>query len=182
MNVIILPGSGCAPTRSCNHYAWLERALIDRGVTDDVRSTTPSMPDADACRRHIWVPHREHDLRCDANTVIVGHSSGAACAMRVAARHAVRGIVLVAGTDDDSGDATERASGYFDDAFDYDTIASNCARGIECVIGARDSSVPAAMQLALAKKLGARARARETRDHFFTPPAEEIFDAVKRFL
>jgi predicted alpha/beta hydrolase family esterase len=102
--------------------------------------------------------------------------------MRVAERNKVRGIVLVAGYDDDLGDAGEKASGYFDEAFDYEKIAHNCQKEIECVIGMRDSLVPADVQLALAKKLRANVSAIDARDHFFTPPAEEIFDAVKRLL
>ena len=183
MNVIVLPGSGCAPTRECNYYHWLERALVDRGIVADVRVTIPSMPDPHLCRRNVWVPHVEREMRCDASSVVVGHSSGAVCAMRVAERNALRGIVLVAGDDDDLGDADERASGYFGpDAFDYDKIHENCGGRVECVIGARDSLVPAEMQRALAVKLRARETLCERRDHFFTPPAEEIVDAIVRML
>ena len=77
MNVIVLPGSGCAPTRECNYYHWLERALVDRGIVADVRVTIPSMPDPHLCRRNVWVPHVEREMRCDASSVVVGHSSGA---------------------------------------------------------------------------------------------------------
>lgn len=38
----------------------------------------------------------------------------------------VRGIVFVVGYDDDLGDATECAFGYFDDVFDYGKIVLNC--------------------------------------------------------
>jgi len=33
-------------------------------------------------RESIWLPFMEKDLRCDEETVIIGHSSGAAAAMR----------------------------------------------------------------------------------------------------
>lgn len=106
--------------------------------------------------------------------------------MRLAERRALRGIVLVAGYDDDLGDANERASGYFDDAFDYEAIKANCGGGehpqIDCIIGMRDSLVPPEMQRALAVKLGARETLCERRDHFFTPPAEEIVEAIQRLL
>ena len=75
------------------------------------------------------------------------------------------------GDDDDLGGADERASGYFGpDAFDYDKIHENCGGRVECVIGARDSLVPAEMQRALAVKLRARETLCERRDHFFTLP------------
>ena len=90
--------------------------------------------------------------------------------------------LLVAGYDDDLGDENERASGYFGpDPFDYEKIKANCAGGVDCVIGLRDSLVPAEMQRALAAKLDARETLCERRDHFFTPPAEEIVDAILRF-
>ena len=186
MNVILLPGSGCAPTLECNYYAWLRRALLDRGLVADVRVTVPSMPDAQLCRRKFWIPHCEDVLRADERSIVVGHSSGAVCALRLAERNRLRGIVLVAGYDDDLGDAGERASGYFDDAFDYEAIKANCGGGerprIDCVIGMRDSLVPPEMQRALAVKLGARETLCERRDHFFTSPAEEIVEAIRRFL
>ena len=180
MNVIILPGSGCTPTRQCNFYSWLERALLDRGIVSDVRMA--NMPSPYVCERALWVPFTEDTLKCDANSIIVGHSSGAVCALRVAERNKLRGIVLVAGYDDDLGDANERASGYFGpDAFDYDGIHANCGGRVECVIGERDSLVPASVQHALAAKLKASVSSCPRRDHFFTAPCEEIVDVVKKF-
>ena len=157
MNVILLPGSGCTPTMECNYYSWLAKTLVDRGICADVRVTVPGMPDPHVCRRSKWIPHCEEVLKCDANSVVVGHSSGAVCALRLAERNVLRGIVLVAGYDDDLGDENERASGYFGpDPFDYEKIKANCAGGVDCVIGLRDSLVPAEMQRALAAKLDAR--------------------------
>ena len=182
MNIILLPGSGCTPTMECNYYSWLAKTLVDRGICADVRVTVPGMPDPHVCRRSKWIPHCEEVLKCDANSVVVGHSSGAVCALRLAERNVLRGIVLVAGYDDDLGDENERASGYFGpDPFDYEKIKANCAGGVDCVIGLRDSLVPAEMQRALAAKLDARETLCERRDHFFTPPAEEIVDAILRF-
>ena len=182
MNVILLPGSGCTPTMECNYYSWLAKTLVDRGICADVRVTVPGMPDPHVCRRSKWIPHCEEVLKCDANSVVVGHSSGAVCALRLAERNVLRGIVLVAGYDDDLGDENERASGYFGpDPFDYEKIKANCAGGVDCVIGLRDSLVPAEMQRALAAKLAARETLCERRDHFFTPPAEEIVDAILHF-
>ena len=35
------------------------------------------MPDPNLARESVWVPFMRDTLRCDANTVVVGHSSGA---------------------------------------------------------------------------------------------------------
>ena len=79
------------------------------------------------------------------STVVVGHSSGAVAAMRLAERCKLRGIVVVAGYDSDLGDANERASGYFDRPFDWDAIRANC--GFVCAVGgARDDLVDIAIQ------------------------------------
>lgn len=180
MNVIILPGSGCTPTRRSNFYAWLERELIARGITADVRMA--DMPSPYVCERAVWVPFTENVFKCDENSIIVGHSSGAVCAMRVAERNKLRAIVLVAGYDDDLGDAGERASGYFGpDAFDYDAIRANCDGRVTCVIGERDDLVPADVQRALAAKLDAAVKSCPGRDHFFHAPCEEIVDVVRAF-
>jgi len=181
MNVVILPGSGCTPTRECNYYAWLERELKRRNICDDVRMS--DMPDPHVCRRNVWVPFVENELKLDGASIIVGHSSGAVCALRLAERNRVRGVVLVAGYDDDLGDANERASGYFGpDPFEYDKIRENCDGRIDCVIGMRDYLVEPSVQIALAEKLRARETRCENRSHFFTPPAEEIVEAIERMI
>ena len=181
MNVVILPGSGCTPTRECNYYAWLESELKRRNICDDVRMS--DMPDPHVCRRNVWVPFVENELKLDGASIVIGHSSGAVCALRLAERNRVRGVVLVAGYDDDLGDANERASGYFGpDAFDYDKIRENCDGRIDCVIGMRDYLVEPSVQIALAEKLRARETRCENRSHFFTPPAEEIIEAIERMI
>ena len=168
-----------------SYYSWLAKTLVDRGICADVRVTVPGMPDPFAFKDVVfWVPSSSTMvLKCDANSVVVGHSSGAVCALRLAERNVLRGIVLVAGYDDDLGDENERASGYFGpDPFDYEKMKANCTKGIDAVIGLRDSLVPAEVQRALAAKLDARETLCERRDHFFTPPAEEIVEAIMHFV
>lgn len=52
------------------------------------------------------------ELVCDDNTVIIGHSSGAAAAMRYAEQWPVAGLVLVGAYSTDLDDETEQLSGY----------------------------------------------------------------------
>ena len=51
-----------------------------------------------------------------------------------------QGIILIASYDSDLGDANERASGYFDRAFDYDAMRRNCDF-VAAVAAARDALV-----------------------------------------
>ena len=149
-----------------------------------------NMPDPHVCREKIWVPFVREELipkGAAESTVVVGHSSGAVAAMRLAERSKLRGIVLVAGYDSDLGDANERASGYFDRAFDWDAIRANC--GFVCAVGgALDDLVDIAIQRRVAVEclgLEAGTPGREwlelpDEDHFFSPPAKALVDALER--
>lgn len=70
----------------------------------------------------------------------MGHSSGAQAALRYAELHAVRGVVLVAATYSDLGDAHERASGYYpqpngrggeSNPYLFAKMKENCARWVQ---------------------------------------------------
>ena len=62
----------------------------------------------------MWVPHLLNHIRVDEHSIIVGHSSGALCAMRLLESQKVYGVVLVSAAHTDLGDDHERLSGYFD--------------------------------------------------------------------
>ena len=75
-----------------------------------------NFPDPMHARREIWIPHIRSLAEKQAdpkNVILVGHSSGAQAALRYAEQYEVHGIVLVAATYSDLGDAHERASGYY---------------------------------------------------------------------
>ena len=58
-----------------NWYAWLQQRLQTDGQFDEVVLKT--MPDPMRARRSIWLPFILSTLKADAQTIIVGHSSGA---------------------------------------------------------------------------------------------------------
>ncbi|XP_029594879.1 putative hydrolase RBBP9 [Salmo trutta] len=66
------------------------------------------MPDPVTAREQIWLPFIQEKLKCDEETVIIGHSSGAAAAMRYAETHKVFGLILVGAYTSDLGDENER--------------------------------------------------------------------------
>ena len=129
----------------------------------------------------------EEELGASPACVVVGHSSGAVAALRLAERRRLRGIVVIAGYDSDLGDANERASGYFDRPFQWDVIRANCGF-VACVGGARDSLVDIDIQRRVALeclglepgKTGAEWLELPNRDHFFTPPFPELVDLLDR--
>lgn len=57
--VIILPGSGCTPTRECNFYAWFGDA-IER--TRRYEAVMRNMPDPHVCREKKWIPFINEQL------------------------------------------------------------------------------------------------------------------------
>ena len=114
VRAVIVPGNGGAsyptPLRG-GFYGDLAARLEASNLFTEVISL--SMPDPNAARRSIWIPHLVDTLRVDKETIVIGHSSGAEACMRLAEEHAVYGIVLVAACHTDLGDAGERASGWY---------------------------------------------------------------------
>uniref|UniRef100_A0A673YUI9 Retinoblastoma binding protein 9 n=1 Tax=Salmo trutta TaxID=8032 RepID=A0A673YUI9_SALTR len=83
-------------------YDWLMTYILD--MTCLLRN----MPDPVTAREQIWLPFIQEKLKCDEETVIIGHSSGAAAAMRYAETHKVFGLILVGAYTSDLGDENER--------------------------------------------------------------------------
>lgn len=93
------------------HALGLE--VINRTFPDNVRA-----------RASIWLPFLE-ELGAGADTILIGHSSGAVAALRYAETHRVLGSVLVGVCHTDLGDAGERASGYYRAPWRWDDIRRN---------------------------------------------------------
>ena len=107
------------------------------------------MPDADRARRRVWAPFIEAELvRGDEDVVVVGHSSGALAALRLAERSRVRALVLVSATPSDLGDANEAASGWYDDPWLWERVRAN-ARRVVLFASDDDPFIPIALQRAV---------------------------------
>ena len=181
--VVLVPGNGMDgdldDLRSCNYYGWAEREFVRRGF--EVRLSP--MPDPLYAKESLWVPFIKDTLGADEGAVLIGHSSGAAAALRVAEKQRLRGLVLVAAYDSDLGDELERASGYFSRPFDWAAVGRNCGFVVQFA-GARDGLVPIDVQRRVGAALGDACDYRELprRDHFFAPPFAELLDAVEGHL
>lgn len=82
-------------------------------------------PDNDLARKSIWIPFLKDSLKADKKTVVIGHSSGAVCAMRYAEKYPLFGSVLIGACYTDLGFEKERLSGYYNEAWNWKTIRNN---------------------------------------------------------
>lgn len=125
-NVVIVPGngSGCA---AANFYPWLAAELRALGHTVSLQE----MPDPDVAREAVWLPFIRGTLGAGAGTVLVGHSSGACAAVRLAETDALFAVVAVSLTPDDLGSANERASGYYSRPWEWAKVRANVAHVVQ---------------------------------------------------
>ncbi|ESO87682.1 hypothetical protein LOTGIDRAFT_204460 [Lottia gigantea] len=119
--VVIVPGNGCTDPLRANWYGWLYNRLIQARI--DCR--LEEMPDPYDAKESVWIPYMHDELKCDKNTIIVGHSSGAEAAMRYAEKYKVKGIILVSGCVTDLGMESERVSGYYNRPWLWEKMKAN---------------------------------------------------------
>ncbi|KAI9330081.1 putative hydrolase RBBP9-like protein [Obelidium mucronatum] len=131
-------------------------------------------------KRSIWIPHIRNTMKCNEESVLIGHSSGAVAALRFAEEFRVKGIVLVAAYDNSLGDDGEQASGYFDGPFDWAKIKKNCGFIVQFA-GAEDSLVPVEVQRRVRDALMPKVVYIEEPegDHFFEPPFTNLIDQIE---
>ena len=179
-SVVIVPGNG-AGCASANFYPRLRASLQRAGHAVRLQE----MPDADAAREAIWLPFIAGELGAGADTLLVGHSSGAVAGLRLAEGSRLGALVLVSVTPSDLGDANERASGYYSRPWQWARIRERVPR-IVMFASTDDPFIPLALQREAAAGLrGAPAPPGHTfeyvelsgRSHFFSAQQAEITDA-----
>lgn len=115
-----MPGNGGAKI-DFGWFPYIKIGLEHLGVTVVARD----FPDPELARAGYWLPFLENELKVCADTILIGHSSGAVAAMRFAEKHEVFGSVLVSACHTDLGIAEEKASGYFDSPWSWEEISRN---------------------------------------------------------
>lgn len=171
--VIVIPGMGCTPIASSNWYTWLADELQKRV---NVECSLTDFPDPHMCRESQWIPFVEQLIGDNAsNTIVVGHSSGAACAMRLLERTTERpldGCILVAAAYTDLNDADERKSEYFNRPWDWNRMSQGSSK-IVLFHGTDDPLIPIEEAKFIAKKLECYEhftfRQMPRKSHFFRP-------------
>ncbi len=120
MKVLFIPGNGGGGPND-NWFPYLKNELEKLGI----RVVASEFPDNYLAREAYWVPFLKDNLKADEQTILVGHSSGAIAAMRLAEATRLLGSVLVGAYHTDLGLAMEKQSGYFDRPWDWDAIIRN---------------------------------------------------------
>lgn len=121
------------------------------------------------------------NIGLDETTVVVGHSSGAACAMRLLEQEQLLlGCVLVAACYTDLGDESERRSGYFNRPWDWEKM-KNGAKQIILFHSEDDHLIPVQEARHIALKLAGNNNfdyhEMDGKSHFFSP-WQEILDVM----
>ena len=157
--VAIIPGNGDGDVEECNWNKW-------------VRNEIDKMPDLTAVLKNM------PDLKCDEDTVIIGHSSGAEAAMRYAEKYKVKGIVLVSAYHTDLGKDYEKISGYFSRPWEWDKIKENC--GFIMQFGSTDDPfVPFEEQQEVADHLKSDLKKFEDQGHFLSIMFPELIEGLR---
>jgi predicted alpha/beta hydrolase family esterase len=119
MKVIFIPGNGGGSPKDL-WFPYLKRELqkLHIPVIDS------EFPDNFLARESSWIPFL-NSLKADQETILVGHSSGAIAAMRFAEANPLQGSVLVGAYHTDLGIPAEVESGYFNRAWNWESIKKN---------------------------------------------------------
>ncbi|TFJ82092.1 hypothetical protein NSK_006757 [Nannochloropsis salina CCMP1776] len=177
--LVIVPGNGGGEVTRANWYGWAQRALADLPGIEKVQ--LENMPDPYTARESVWLPFMKDRLKCDASTVVIGHSSGAEAVMRFAESHRVAGLVLVSACVTDLGDANERASGYYNRPWRWTEIKANA--GFVLQFGSADDPfIPWEEQQAVHEGVGSTLFAYESEGHFMTPTFPRLREALRAQL
>ena len=177
---INLPGNGCRDVWHANWYGEAHKALTASGLFSEV--ILRQMPDPDVARESIWLPFIQRDMRADADTVVIGHSSGAEAAMRLLEVQRLRGVVLVSACHTDLGMPSERAAGYYSRPWKWEAIAANAAWILQ-YHSAYDPFIPRAEADFVAGQLRSDYTCFDNRSHFFTwPDIAHIVPAIAEKL
>lgn len=174
---IIVPGNGCTPVEDCNWYLSVADELKKLGF----KVMLKDMPDPYGARESKWIPFIQKDLECDSQSIIIGHSSGAEAAMRLAEQQKVLGLILVSACHTDLGLKSERLSGYYSREWKWDQIKKNTNWIIQ-LHSKDDHLVPIEEGNFVAKSLGSEYHVFEEEGHFLTDEFPQLIEIIKKKL
>jgi len=180
MKVIFAPGNGGGSPKD-NWFPYLKEQLELLGV----QVIASEFPDSQLARESFWVPFLRDELKADSDTVVVGHSSGAIAAMRLAETVPLLGSVLVGAYHTDLGMPTEKVSGYFDRPWNWEKIRKN-QRWIIQFASQNDPWIPIEEARTVHEKLNTEYYESPDQGHFggdyYKTAFPEILEALKAKL
>lgn len=181
MRIVLIPGMGCTPVASSNWYSWFANEMNKRDYVEEC--ILRDFPDPHQCKESIWIPFLQNEVGLDESTVVVGHSSGAACAMRVLENEncpRLLGAILVAAAYTDLGDEHEAKSEYFNRPWDWDKMKEG-AKNIVLLHGTDDHLIPVREARYIASKMNDAENFQYVEmdgvSHFFSP-WQELLDVM----
>jgi len=174
--VILIHGNG-GGTGHDAWFPWLKAELEKLGIT----CIAPDMPDPVDAKASVWLPYLQDTLHADESTILVGHSSGAVAALRYAETHQIAGSILVGTYYTDTGDAHEKASGYFDTPWDWEAIRAN-QPWVAIFASTDDPYIPIAEPRFIRDQLAAEYHEFTDQGHFGIPVAKTEFPELLQAL
>lgn len=177
--VILIHGnSGC--TQQNFWFPYLKRELEKLGL----EVIAKDFPDNQIGHENIWIPFIEN-LGTDANTILIGHSTGAIASMRYAENHKILGSLLVSTYYTDLDDAQEKESGYFGRFWDWEKIKNNQEWVIQFA-STDDPWIPIEEARFIHEKLTSEYHEYKNEGHFGIPNDKkefpEIIETIKKKL
>jgi len=180
IKVIFIPGNGNSTT-SDNWFPSVRSDLEKAGL----EVIAADFPDSELARRSYWIPFLRYELKVDENTILIGHSSGALAAMRLAEEQKILGSVLVGACWNDLGMENERLSGYYDEPWQWDKIKAN-QKWIILFGSSDDPWIPVSHPRLIHEKLTCEYHEYQDQGHFggdyFKPDFPELSMAILRKL
>ncbi|PRP87934.1 hypothetical protein PROFUN_02671 [Planoprotostelium fungivorum] len=161
---ILLPGNDCM------WYPWIAQQLSSIGVP----CILTSFPDSYRARESIWKPFVVDTLGANEETILVGHSSGAA----IIEDTKVFGVVLISSYTSDLGDANERSSGYFNREWNWEKMKQN-AKWVIQYHSRDDHLVPISEGRKVHENLGTKYYEQEYDGHFQDDEVPGLLEAIQ---
>ena len=123
MRAMIIPGNGDTLITS-NWYPYVKDGLEKLGI----EVIAQNMPDPKLARKDIWVPFIKERLPDHENSILIGHSSGAAAVLRFLEENKCKLAIIMGACYTDLGDELEKKSGYFDEPWKWEQIKNNAEK------------------------------------------------------
>lgn len=156
---------------------WIKKELEKLGCN----VVAETFPDSIIARERFWIPFLEEYLETDENTILVGHSSGAVCAMRYAENHKILGSVLISPCYTDLGDSLEKQSGYYEGLWLWNQIKENQKWIVQ--FGSKDDPlIPVEEFRHINEKLDSEYTEFKDKGHFMDKKFPELLDVIKNKL
>ncbi len=163
--IIILPGNGNSHIDTDNWYAWVRDEIKKLGL----EVIAQDMPDPEIAHMNIWLPHIKNNFKADANTIIIGHSSGGVAALRYLEENKLLGAIVVGVNHTDLGFPEEKESGYYSTPWQWNKIKAN-AQWIVQFASTDDPFIPITQPRLIHEKLNTEYHEYHDRGHFMTTP------------